>query len=172
MLRVIESNSSTRILRISRARINFIWYCILIFSSRKCPYRVAIAHLIVRAYTHAYCTLAARQNEEDGNAHEYPGTPSVTSSLRLHTQTVELGPDTSRCMLDRRSFAPGSALLSSRAGYCRRNTSEQSTILPEIWRVLRASVNKPRLLNSPVPISFRLRKIPNLITFVCVFSVF
>lgn len=39
---------------------------------------------------------AARQNEEDGNAHEYPGTPSaLTSSLRLHTQTVELGPDTS-----------------------------------------------------------------------------
>jgi len=74
----------------------------------------------------------ARQNEEDGNAHEYPGIPSVTASLRLHTQTVELGPDTLRCMLDRRSFALGSALLSSRAGYCRRNTSEQSTILPEI----------------------------------------
>lgn len=43
----------------------------------------------------------------------------------------------------------GSALLSSRAGYCRRNTSEQSTILPEIWRVLRVSVGRPRLPNSP-----------------------
>lgn len=39
-------------------------------------------------------------------------------------------------------FAPGSALLSSRVGYCRRNTSEQSTILPEIRLVLRVFVGK------------------------------
>lgn len=100
-------------------------------SQREMPlsYRVAIARLIVCTYIH---TLIVHATKRRGR--EWPvNVPSVTSSLRLHTQTEELGPDTLRCIFDRGrgrrrgSFAPGSsALLSSRVGYCRRNTSEQS----------------------------------------------
>lgn len=60
------------------------------------------------------------------------------------------------------SLPRGSALLSSRVGYCRRNTSEQSTILLEIRRVfVSARMNKcqslPSRVDLPVtPIKFSI----------------
>jgi len=115
---------------------------------------LSILRLLTWSSAYAYTLVVHRLHDKTKRTEmrmNILASPLVTSSLRLHTQTVELGPDTSRCMLDRRSFAPGSALLSSRAGYCRRNTSEQSTILPEIWQVLGVSVGKPRLpLSLPV----------------------
>jgi len=67
------------------------------YGQERWPYRLAIARLIVRTYVHA---LIVRVTKPRG--WEWPvNVPSVTSSLRLHTQTEELGPDTLRCIFDR-----------------------------------------------------------------------
>lgn len=82
------------------------------------PYRVAIAHLIVCTYLHtrAYCT-----RDKTKRTGEWPvNVPSVTSSLRLHTQTEELGPDTLRCIFDRGKRGEGGrGPLPLGARYCR-----------------------------------------------------
>lgn len=83
---------------ISRVRwFNSKLYRDILFMAKRWPYRLAIARLIVRTYVHA---LIVRVTKPRG--WEWPvNVPSVTSSLRLHTQTEELGPDTLRCIFDR-----------------------------------------------------------------------
>lgn len=120
--------------------------------AKRCPYRLAIARLIVRTYVHAL--IVRDKTKRTGMARECPVGDLVSSfayaNRGIRTGHVALHIRSGGGGREGESSLPhGSALLSSRVGYCRRNTSEQSTILLEIRRVfVSARMNKCQSLRA------------------------